>query len=145
MFTSMGSVVAGKSPILAVMGTGGGKSLLFILPVLYSAAVIGSGAPGITVVVIPMISLREDLKRRCEQVGISCAEWEYRRPRTEVSVMLVTAESAVSKGFQTFLIGVKAAHQLEWIVIDECHVVLDSRGGFRRKLRQLGELLVTEA
>jgi superfamily II DNA helicase RecQ len=138
------AIMVGKSPILAVMGTGGGKSLLFMLPAACSAAVAVNRNVGMTVVVVPMISLREDLKRRCEQVGIACAEWECRRPRTGVSVMLVTPESAVSKAFQTFLIRVRAAHQLERIVIDECHVVLDSRGDFRPRLRRLGELLVAE-
>ena len=60
------AIMAGKGPILAVMGTGGGKSLLFMLPAVCSAMVAVGGAPGMTVVVIPMISLREDLKRRCE-------------------------------------------------------------------------------
>ena len=138
------SIMSGQSPILAVMGTGGGKSLLFMLPALCSARAMGKDDVGMTVVVIPMISLREDLKRRCSEGGILCAEWESRRPRTGVSIMLVTAESAVSKEFQRHLIRVKETHRLERIVIDECHVVLDSRGDFRRKLRRLSELFVAE-
>lgn len=138
------AIMGGQGPILAVMGTGGGKSLLFMLPAACSAATAGGGSLGMTVVVVPLISLREDLKRRCEEAGIACAEWESRRPRTGVSIMLVTPESAVSKTFQMFLIRVKATHQLERIVIDECHVVLDSRGDFRPKLQRLGELLVAE-
>lgn len=110
---SIKAIMAGKSPILTVMGTGGGKSLFLMLPAACSAAMAANGALGMPVVVIPMISLRQDKKRRCEEVGITCAEWECRRPRTGVSIMLVTPESAVSKSFQTFLIRVKAAHQVE--------------------------------
>ena len=138
------AITGGQSPILTVMGTGGGKSLLFMLPAACSAVIAGHGEVSMTVVVIPMISLRADLKRRCEAVGITCAEWECRRPRTGVSIMLITPESAVTKSFQAFLIRVKATHQLERIVIDECHVVLDGRPDFRPQLRQLGELVLAE-
>jgi len=43
-----------KSLVIVVMGTGAGKSILFILPVLYSTGVI--------VVVILLILLRGDIK-----------------------------------------------------------------------------------
>ena len=138
------AIMAGQSPILAVMGTGGGKSLLFMLPAMCSMAYAGNGLPGMTVVVIPMISLRQDLRGRCEAAGISCTEWEYRRPRSDVSIMLITPESAISKGFQGFLTRMGATHQLERIVIDECHCVLDSSGDFRPKLQRLSELYVAE-
>jgi superfamily II DNA helicase RecQ len=44
------------------MGIEAGKSILFILPVLYSI--------GVTVVVILLISLRDNLKDYCDKVGI---------------------------------------------------------------------------
>ena len=114
---SIQAIVSGKGPIVTVMGTGGGKSLLFMLPAACSAQVRGVGVPGMTVVVIPMIALRQDLKRRCDEVGIKCAEWESRQPQSDVSIMLVTPESAVSKAFQTFLIRVQATKQLERITV----------------------------
>ena len=45
-----------------VIGTRAGKSILFILPASYSTGVI--------VVVILLISLRGDIKRRYKKVGI---------------------------------------------------------------------------
>jgi superfamily II DNA helicase RecQ len=56
----------GISPVVAVMPTGGGKSILFMLP-----AYIGGG---LTVVVVPLIALRGDLQQRCTQAGISCVQ-----------------------------------------------------------------------
>jgi superfamily II DNA helicase RecQ len=56
----------GISPVVAIMPTGGGKSMLFMLP-----AYIGGG---LTVVVVPLIALRGDLQRRCVQAGVSCVE-----------------------------------------------------------------------
>jgi superfamily II DNA helicase RecQ len=43
---------------VAIMPTGGGKSMLFILP---AWAVPG----GTTIVVVPLILLRQDMARRC--------------------------------------------------------------------------------
>jgi superfamily II DNA helicase RecQ len=77
------------------MPTGGGKSMLFMLP-----AWVGGGC---TVVVVPLIALRRDLEQRCKRAGISCVEWESRRPPDEASIVLVTPESALSKEFFIFL------------------------------------------
>jgi superfamily II DNA helicase RecQ len=138
------AIMRGESPIVSVMGTGAGKSLLFMLPAMCSAMNSGQGRPGMTIVVIPMISLRQDIQRRCQAVGLSCAEWDYRHPQAGVSIMLVTSESAVSQGFQAFILRIRARHDLERIVIDECHTVLDSREDFRPKLQRLSELWAAE-
>ena len=45
-----------ESPVVVVMGTGSGKSMLFLLLARYSA--------GLTVVVVPLVSLRSDIKDR---------------------------------------------------------------------------------
>lgn len=60
------AIVAGESPVVAVMPTGGGKSLLFMLPAWAAQG-------GSTMVVIPLIALRGDMMRRCRSLGISCA------------------------------------------------------------------------
>ena len=134
------TIIRGKSPIVSIMGTGAGKSLLFMLPAMCSAMDRSSSTFRITVVVIRMISLRQDIQRRYQAVGLTCAEWDYRYPQTRVSIMLVTSESAVSQTFQTFILRVRASQHLEQIVIDECHTVLDSRADFRPKLQRLSEL-----
>ena len=53
--------------VLIVMRTGGGKSLFFMLPAACSR-------DGVTIVVIPINSLRADLKGRCDKVGVTYAE-----------------------------------------------------------------------
>ena len=93
------AIMRGESPIVSIIGTGAGKSLLFMLPAMCSAIDSGQGIPEMTVVVIPMISLRQDIERRCQAVGLTCAEWDYRRPQVGISIMLVTSESAVSQAF----------------------------------------------
>jgi superfamily II DNA helicase RecQ len=86
---------SGASLVVAVMPTGGGKSMLFMLPAF--------AAGGLTVVVIPLLALRGDIQRRCYILRISCVEWESRRPPDEASIVLVTPESALSVDFRQFL------------------------------------------
>ncbi|CEN60839.1 Putative Superfamily II DNA helicase [Aspergillus calidoustus] len=56
--SAMAAIQQGRSPVVAIMPTGGGKSMLFMLP---AWAVPG----GTTIVVVPLISLRQDMARRC--------------------------------------------------------------------------------
>jgi superfamily II DNA helicase RecQ len=62
---AMNAIMAGKSLILVVMGTGASKSLLFML-LAYCVS------RGTTIVVVPLVSLQGDLKRRCDESGITC-------------------------------------------------------------------------
>jgi superfamily II DNA helicase RecQ len=55
---AVAAMVAGESPVVAVMPTGGGKSLLFMLPAWAEQG-------GTTVVVVPLIALRKDIIRQC--------------------------------------------------------------------------------
>jgi superfamily II DNA helicase RecQ len=127
------AIVAGKSPVVAVMPTRAGKSLLFMLPAWAEQG-------GTTVVVVPLIALREDIMRRCTKLGISCAKWDSRRPPDAAAVVLVTPESAVGKEFATFLNRLRATRQLDRIVIDECYIVLNRQYDFRKDMQRLGKL-----
>jgi superfamily II DNA helicase RecQ len=90
------AIVAGKSHVVAVMPTGAGKSMLFMLPAWAEQG-------GTTVVVLPLIALRGDIMRRCRKLGISCAEWDSRRPPDAAAVVLVIPKLAVGEEFATFL------------------------------------------
>ena len=64
------AVMRGDPRVMVVTGTGGGKSLVFMLP-----AWCGIGRGGIIVVIAPLIVLRGDIRRRYEEVGSECVEW----------------------------------------------------------------------
>ena len=124
---------------MAVMPTGGGKSLLFMLP-----AFLGQRHSGTTIVVVPLVPLREDLKQRCEAKGILCIEWNSRLPADRAAIILVTPESAVGDTFLTFINRLRAMRQLDRIVIDECYVILNQKYTFRKQLQQLPKLAAAE-
>ena len=60
------AVAGGKSPILAIIAIRAGKSIAFLLP----AAAVSNR---ITVVIVLLLALRDDLCRRCEAIMIPYA------------------------------------------------------------------------
>ena len=86
------------------------------------------------------IALCQDLRRRCEEIGIDCQEWNRRRPPDDVRIVLVTPEGARSEEFIRFMNRIRGQERLDRIVIDECHVVLNEQEDFRPRLQELGEL-----
>lgn len=119
--------------VMMIMRTGGGKSLFFMVPA-------ASSKEGVSIVVVPLTSLREDLRDRCTKAGIRCAEWDGKNPPFWASIVLVTIESAVTKAFSRFINQKKMMRQLDRIVIDECHVVLESTDKWRPQMKQLVEM-----
>jgi superfamily II DNA helicase RecQ len=129
------AIISGHPRIVVVMRTGGGKSLLFALPALASQG-------GVTIVGMPKIMLQEDMADRCRKDGIRCAIWsDNRAPPYDAQIVFVIAESAVSQSFADFVNAKMLNQQLERVVIDECHSVLQSTKKFRPKVLQLRDLI----
>jgi superfamily II DNA helicase RecQ len=101
------------------MLTGGEKSLLFLLPALYEMS-------GTTVVIVPLISLRADVVRRCHELSISCRVWNARQPADGAKIVLVTPKGAVTSAFANFLNQLRTIRQLDQIILDECYLILDN-------------------
>lgn len=120
---------AKESPLVAVLPTGGGKSLVFMVP----AAIPGSG---ITIVVAPYAELKRQLVTRCLEAGLDCRHWpEARdwRPR----IVLVSAEAASSDDFLQWAADKVTQGGVDRIVLDECHLMITAADEYRRKLRDL--------
>ncbi|KAI7053814.1 hypothetical protein KC339_g18639, partial [Hortaea werneckii] len=132
---ALDAIVSGQRRVVVVMRTGGGKSLLFMLPAAASR-------DGVTIVVMPKIMLQEDMADRCRKDGIPCAIWsDNRAPPYDARVVFVIAESAVSQSFADFVNAKMLNEQLERIIVDECHTVLQSTKKFRPKVLQLRDLI----
>jgi superfamily II DNA helicase RecQ len=60
------AIIQHKSPVVAIMSTKAGKSVLFMLPASMSSRV--------TIIVIPLVALRFDIKERCNQLELVSAK-----------------------------------------------------------------------
>ncbi|GKU10137.1 unnamed protein product, partial [Fusarium langsethiae] len=127
------AIMMNKSPVVVIMGTGSGKSLCFMLPA-------ASCPGGLTVVIVPLVSLQGDLMDRCQKLKISCAEWRSDRVPGDVSIVFVTPESAMTKRFLDFLESRRVMAKVDRIVVDECHTIMEGSLTFRPRLRELGTL-----
>ena len=58
------AIMQGHSPIMMIMRTGKGKSMLFMLPA-------SSITKGTTIVIVPLVALQGDLQQRCQNMHIS--------------------------------------------------------------------------
>ncbi|MBO5400314.1 MAG: DNA helicase RecQ [Spirochaetaceae bacterium] len=133
------SILAGKDT-LAIMPTGGGKSLCYQIPSLMFS--------GLTVVVSPLIALMEDQVKGLDSVGIpslflnSSLEWEdylYNMNlirRGEIKLLYVAPETLVTERIQSLLSEV----EVSCLTIDEAHCISEWGHDFRPEYRRIAEV-----
>ena len=85
-------IYSNKAFVLAIILIGGGKSLLFMLLVAVSR-------DGVTIVIVPIVALRQDICRRSNEKRILCAEWDGKRLLYHTCIILATLESVVIPAF----------------------------------------------
>ena len=132
------SLIASSRPeALIILPTASGKTLLYILPTLLPLAQV-------TVVIVPLIALKQDLIQRCIRwkLAFVCYEasqdWQDRLHAVP-SLILVDIDIAVSAGFRGFLQTLHRDGRLDRLIIDEAHLILTS-AHYREKLGLLGVL-----
>lgn len=130
---SLTAIMQHSLRLLVVMGTGTGKSMLFMLP-----ASVSSG--GVTIVIAPLRFLQDDMLDRCDRLGIPSAKWDGRRPPYWAKIVFTTPEGAATKSFSRFLDEKRMLRQLDRIVIDECHTMLESNDQWRPDVLRLSEM-----
>lgn len=131
-------ILKGISPLILIMGTGKGKSLFFLLPALISRKI---DSDSLIVIIVPLISLRADLLRRCRELNILADQWGPEKLALNLQLLLITPESALSLSFKDYIQRQQVQNRLDRIYIDECHILLDSTPSFRPQIGRLSELL----
>ena len=128
-------VLRRRNDLLIVMPTGSGKSLAYMLPVWLESKGSRGTAVGVTIVVVPLVALMKEIRRRFEARGISVGEWGEREQRPVV--LLVSVELTDSLNFLSYISRLAASGGLARIVVEEAHVRITWER-FRPKLRGLG-------
>jgi ATP-dependent DNA helicase RecQ len=129
--------VMARRDTLAVMPTGGGKSLCYQIPSMLFT--------GLTVVVSPLISLMKDQVEQLRAVGVhavflnsSLAPQEYQQNmdyvrRGKVKLLYVAPETLLTQRILSLLTAVK----VDMLTIDEAHCISEWGHDFRPEYRQL--------
>ncbi|TKA79674.1 hypothetical protein B0A49_04713 [Cryomyces minteri] len=127
----MKAILAGETPLVIVLPTGGGKTLLFTAPACLED-------PGVTVVVVPFRALINDLKDRLKKARIEHLEWR-KGEVNPAAVVIVSADFAGSWGFLTYASLLDQKGLLRRVVVDECHLTYTA-SDYRPRLVQLKNL-----
>jgi ATP-dependent DNA helicase RecQ len=128
-------------PQIVVLPTGAGKSLCFLLPSLV--------LPGVTLVLMPLLSLLADQVRKLGAAGISFgvlrgglgaeekARLWARLREGGIRLLLATPEACLAPGNLSSL----ASMRIDHVVVDEAHCIAEWGRSFRPAYLQLGALV----
>lgn len=108
-----------KHDLLILLGTGGGKSLIFML-----CAVNTDEAQLTTVVVVPFKALCEDLAFHLRAKNIRVAEWSQTLDHYTAQVIIVVSETAASDKFLAYFLKGCQEKKIARLVLDEIHTLL---------------------
>jgi superfamily II DNA helicase RecQ len=124
------TIVSGEqtTPLVVVLPTGGGKSLLFMAPACLND-------PGVTIVVVPYRALLDNLVATARKVKIDCIEY---RPgeQNPAALVFVSADFIAGSQFLSYAQLLSAKGILRRVFVDESHLTFTA-SDWRPKLAQV--------
>jgi superfamily II DNA helicase RecQ len=127
--------MSGRESLIVILPTGGGKSVLFMLPGLIKGA-------GTSIVVVPFTALMDDLVDRAQKSGVDCIRWKPgsaeggEQHRRMAKMVVVSADVASTQEFTDYADGLRGRGLLDRIFVDECHTIIMDVG-YRKDLEAL--------
>ncbi|KIK24173.1 hypothetical protein PISMIDRAFT_23231 [Pisolithus microcarpus 441] len=129
----MVTVLGGSTDLIAVLGTGAGKSMLAIVP-----SIIQPNQA--TVLVLPLKSLLLDYKRRLEFWRVPYQIFSPDRPlNISANLILVTADRALTAPWRSALAMLNEQKKVARLIFDEAHIPLMTKS-YRVALQNIHEL-----
>ena len=112
-----------KRDVIVVLRTGIGKSAIALLPPQVENTV--------TVIVVPLVVLLQDWKRRLDAMGIPYEEFDPSNPEASLtggtSIVLVSADKATYPSFKAALARLNAILAVIRVIVDEAHIWFTDR------------------
>lgn len=129
------AVMEHKHDVLAMLKTGGGKSMLAIIPAILRPC------EGV-VVVLPLKSLVTDWSRKLKAMQVPFQIYDSGKSGTlqsDINIILVSADRATFHGFHGFLERLNMTLPIRRLVFDEAHLALLA-DDYRKSLRRMDEI-----
>ena len=119
--------------VLLVMATGGGKTMVAIIPTLMDQDV--------SILVLPLNSLITDYKRKFAQMGLQYDHYtsQTQSLRTDVHFIIVSADMAQTARWTECLMDLNSKVDVTRLIFDEAHLVLTG-SDFRNSLTHVNDL-----
>ncbi|KAG2030468.1 hypothetical protein BDR03DRAFT_987079 [Suillus americanus] len=127
------SVLKQETDVIAMLKTGGGKSMLAIIPAIMDTK-------NAVVVALPLKSLMTDWERKLKSMGVRFQVYSPTVPLLkDVNLILVSADRVGFKTWRQHLAELNEVLRVGRFVFDEAHLPLLS-GNFREALRHVNEI-----
>jgi hypothetical protein len=115
--------------VVLVIGTGSGKSLIFII----GASVADART---TILVLPIVILRGNILKHCYLISIRPLIWLV-DIKQSASLVIILAEAVYTETFLDYARGLVSWQKLDRIVIDKGHLIITT-SDYRPCIAQLG-------
>lgn len=102
------------TPLVVVLPTGGGKSLLFMAPACLEKA-------GVTIVIVPFRALINKLVSTAKEAGVNSTEW-HPGLTDPATLVFVSADRIIGGGFLSYAELLHSKGLLRRVFVDECHL-----------------------